>query len=41
VTTNEVKDLFLGIELGSGVQANDYDFGELAVTISKRDFLAR
>jgi uncharacterized repeat protein (TIGR01451 family) len=41
VTTNEVKDLFLGVELGSGVQANDYDFGELAVTISKRDFLAR
>jgi uncharacterized repeat protein (TIGR01451 family) len=41
VTTNEIKDLFLGIELGSGVQANDYDFGELAVTISKRDFLAR
>lgn len=41
VTPNEVKDLFLGIELGSGVQANDYDFGELAVTISKRDFLVR
>ena len=32
VTDDEVKDLILGIELGSGVDATDYDFGELAVT---------
>lgn len=41
VTAEEVKDLILGIELGGGVDATDYDFGELAVTISKRRFLAR
>lgn len=41
VTAEEVKDLMLGIELGSGVDATDYDFGEHAVTISKRSFLSR
>ncbi len=41
VTANEIKDLVLGIELGTGVDAVDYDFGELALSISKRDFLAR
>ncbi len=41
VTANEIKDLILGIELGAGITATDYNFGELAVTISKRDFLAR
>jgi uncharacterized repeat protein (TIGR01451 family) len=41
VTTSEVKDLMLGIELGSGIDATDYDFGEQAVTISKRNFLSR
>ena len=41
VTDSEVKDLMLGIELGSGVDATDYDFGEQAVTISKRNFLSR
>jgi uncharacterized repeat protein (TIGR01451 family) len=41
VTDSEVKDLMLGIELGGGVDASDYDFGEQAVTISKRNFLSR
>ncbi|MEM9352256.1 MAG: SdrD B-like domain-containing protein [Planctomycetota bacterium] len=38
LTDAEVKDLVLGVELGSGENATDYDFGELAVTVSKRQF---
>ena len=41
LTPQQVDDLFLGIGLGGGVNAQDYDFGELAVTISKRSFLSR
>ncbi|QEG34143.1 DUF11 domain-containing protein [Bythopirellula goksoeyrii] len=41
VTTTEVKDLVLGVELAGGQNATDYDFGEIAaVTIfSKQSFL--
>ncbi len=40
VTSDQVKDLFIGIQLGSGINATDYDFGELDSTvISKRAFL--
>jgi uncharacterized repeat protein (TIGR01451 family) len=41
LSDSEVKDLMLGINLNSGVDATDYDFGEQAVTISKRSFLSR
>ena len=41
LSTQQIDDLFLGIELASGDAAVDYDFGELAVTISKRSFLSR
>ncbi|TWU28341.1 DUF11 domain-containing protein [Bythopirellula polymerisocia] len=41
VTADEVKDLVLGVELAGGQNATKYDFGELAVSISKRRFLAR
>jgi hypothetical protein len=41
VSSDEVKDLFIGIELGTGIDATDYDFGEQAVSISKRNFLSR
>ena len=39
LTTQEVDDLFLGIELAAGDAAVDYDFGELAVNPSKGDFI--
>ena len=41
VALEEISDLFLGIELEAGDAGVDYDFGELAVTFSKRSFLAR
>ena len=41
LSPQQVDDLFLGIELSSGEAAVNYDFGELAVTISKRSFLSR
>ncbi len=40
VTADEVKDLFLGIQLQAGVDATDYDFRELAVIPSKRSFIS-
>ena len=39
LTQAEVKDLILGIELGSGVDAQDYDFGELAIPFSKNQLI--
>ena len=36
-----IDDLFLGIELSAGDNAVDYDFGELAITVSKIDFIRR
>jgi hypothetical protein len=41
VTPDQIKDLIIGVQLGSGIEAQNYDFGELAATISKRDFLRR
>ena len=38
-TSQEVDDLFLGIELAAGQNAVDYDFGELSVSVSKIDFI--
>ncbi len=40
VTTDQVKDLFIGIQLDSGVDATDYDFRELAVPSSKRSYIS-
>ncbi|MEM8947078.1 MAG: SdrD B-like domain-containing protein [Planctomycetota bacterium] len=39
LTTQEIDDLFLGIELSSGDNADDYDFGELAVDVTKINFV--
>ncbi len=41
LTPQQIDDLFLGIELQAGDSAVDYDFGELAINISKRSFLSR
>ena len=41
LSPQQIDDLFLGIELQAGDSAVDYDFGELAVNISKRSFLSR
>ncbi len=40
LSTQQVDDIFLGIGLEGGDAAVQYDFGELAVTISKRSFLS-
>lgn len=39
LTTQEIDDLFLGIELAGGDAAVNYDFGELALNVSKIDFI--
>lgn len=39
VDTEQIKDLILGITVGSGDEGLDYDFGELALTTSKADFV--
>ncbi len=39
LTPQEVDDLFLGIELAGGDVAENYDFGELALNVSKIDFI--
>ena len=39
ITPQQLDDVFLGIELAGGDNAEDYNFGELAVTISKIDFI--
>lgn len=39
VDTEQIKDLLLGITVGSGDVGLDYDFGELALTTSKADFV--
>lgn len=39
VNTEQVKDLFLAIQVESGDQGLDYDFGEQAIDTSKRDFI--
>lgn len=39
LTTQEIDDLFLGIELAGGDVGVNYDFGELAVNVSKIDFI--
>jgi uncharacterized repeat protein (TIGR01451 family) len=41
VALEEISDLFIGIELEGGDAGTNYDFGELAITFSKRSFLAR
>jgi uncharacterized repeat protein (TIGR01451 family) len=41
LSTQQVDDLFLGIELAGGDAALDYDFGELAINVSKIDFISR
>jgi uncharacterized repeat protein (TIGR01451 family) len=41
VTPDQIKDLIIGVQLGAGVDAQDYDFGELAVGSSKRNFISR
>lgn len=41
LSPKEIDDLFLGIELNAGDDAVDYDFGELAITVSKIDFIRR
>lgn len=40
VSDDEVKDLIIGVELGSGIDATNYDFGELAVTGTKRSYIS-
>lgn len=39
LSTQQIDDLFLGIEIAGGDAAVDYDFGELAVNVSKIDFI--
>ncbi len=39
LSTQQVDDLFLGIEIAGGDAAVNYDFGELAVNVSKIDFI--
>jgi len=39
LSTQQIDDLFLGIEIAGGDEAVDYDFGELAVHVSKIDFI--
>jgi len=41
LSSQQIDDVFLGIELSGGDAGVDYDFGELAVHISKRSFLSR
>ena len=41
VDPSQLQDLFFNIELQGGDAGMDYDFGELAISFSKRSFLAR
>ena len=40
LNNDQIKDLFIGVELGAGVDATDYDFGELAITFTKRSYIS-
>jgi len=41
LTPQQVDDLFLGVGLAGGDAAVNYDFGELAINVSKIDFISR